>query len=60
MIARRAVDKNASELIVLPNEICLGFIRIATQPRLGRAAGARTRLPTPSRHDRPFEGGLEG
>ena len=27
-----------SELIGLPNEICLGFVRIATHPRLGPAA----------------------
>ena len=28
----------ADELIGLPNEICLGFVRIATNPRLGTAA----------------------
>lgn len=26
------------ELIGLPNEICLGFVRIATHPRLGKAS----------------------
>lgn len=29
---------NGVELIGLPNEVCLGFIRIATNPRLGPAA----------------------
>ncbi len=28
----------SDELIGLPNEICLGFVRIATHPSLGRAA----------------------
>jgi len=28
---------NGAELIGLPNEVCLGFIRIATNPRLGSA-----------------------
>ena len=28
----------ADELIGLPNEICLGFVRIATHPRLGAGA----------------------
>lgn len=29
---------NGTELIGLPNEVCLGFIRVATHPRLGPAA----------------------
>lgn len=29
---------NGSELIGLPHEVTLGFVRIATNPRLGRAA----------------------
>ncbi len=29
---------NGEELIGLPNEVCCGFVRIATNPRLGRAA----------------------
>lgn len=29
---------NGEELIGLPNEVCLGFVRIATNPRLGPAA----------------------
>ncbi|MEM1159081.1 MAG: TA system VapC family ribonuclease toxin [Verrucomicrobiota bacterium] len=29
---------NGDELIGLPNEVCLGFVRIATNQRLGKAA----------------------
>lgn len=29
---------SGDELIALPNEICLGFVRIASNPRLGEAA----------------------
>jgi toxin-antitoxin system PIN domain toxin len=33
---------NGEELIGLPNEVCLGFVRIATNPRLGSSAVALT------------------
>jgi toxin-antitoxin system PIN domain toxin len=33
---------NGEELIGLPNEVCLGFVRIATNPRLGSAVVALT------------------
>ncbi len=29
---------NAEELVALPHEVCFGFVRIATNPRLGDAA----------------------
>jgi toxin-antitoxin system PIN domain toxin len=34
---------NGEELIGLPNEICLGFVRIATNSRLGAAAVSLTK-----------------